>query len=261
MVDFDADRVISWLFRLMLGAIAALAFAHLLSGWLTWQVGSRTGRDLLSIFDLEQETSAGTFVSALIISAGSLSAALAASRSWRSTPKLAWGWIMVSLCLAFLAFDEAVAIHDRLAGPIQKLFVTEGVLFIGWVVPYAMLATGAMALIGWLLSPLDGPTKRRLTAAAALYFSAALGLEMVEGLLLQQIGGEGTNFYQAKAKMHGDGDPLIWDVLVTIEEIAEMLGAALGVRAILLHIVGPLKGAVLRIGLLGPTPDTGIPPA
>ncbi len=251
----DLERFVSRLFRVQIGIIAGLALAHIAVLFLYPRIASSTAKSMLSVFDLEQETAVPTFFSAVMLLIAGAAAGVTAVVTARSSRKVALGWLLMSLCLAFVAVDEAAAIHDRLAGSVQQQLGTGGVFFIGWTLPYVAAVVITVALIFPLLQQLDHGTMRRLAVAAALFVFSGLGLEMIQGVILEDRAGPNATFIQAMAQADRSGQPAAWTALVMLEEVGEMAAVALGIRAILLHLVCSLGVKFVHLEQVAVTAD------
>lgn len=242
MVRFPTDR----LFRHHCVLILVLLALHLISRAVYFARGEESY--LMSTFNFLEETSVPTVVSTAALLAAAAVAGLIAAHARQNASGLAGGWTLIALCLAFVAVDEGAGLHDRLSIPLQRLFATSGVFYIGWLLPYLVLVAFVALRCVPLLFKLPRRTTLRLVAAGALYVAAAMGLEMAESLVMYGTAGEGVAL--ADIDLHSiDRTPLMIG-LVTVEEVGEMLAVALLLRALLLHLVGDL--GVSAVALQGP---------
>lgn len=201
-----------------------------------------------AVFDLGEENSFGNFFSAMMLAFTALISALIAYRHQSQGARLWLIWSFATLALAGMAIDEGAMLHDRLSRPIQERLQTSGVFYIGWTLPYLFLVFAAVFAGLPLLRSLPPRTRIRLIVAAALYVGAAMGMEMIEALLLQRSVPEDMTFRAAIAS----GDPPSWAILVPMEETGEMIAVALALRALLLHLTDDLGGARLTFGAAAP---------
>jgi len=128
-------------------------------------------------------------------------------------------WLMLSVVFAALSFDEFAHIHERFAPALRVALDTSGPLHYAWVVPYGI----GIVVLALLVIPLLMKIKRSIRfwflAAAAVFVTGSLGLEMIEGW--------------QEVRTDGHGGTLTF-VLVTIEEYLEMIGLIMLVYASLL---------------------------
>lgn len=209
-VDRSAPRRLGAVLAVLLLGIAV---AHL--------VGTTVpGR--ISVLDLGAEQSVGTWVSSALHASAAVLAAVAALLA-RRVHGGRWerSWWLLAAVFAVMSVDEVAAVHDRLLGPVRAALGTTGVFYYAWVIP--ALALGAVFLllqIRFLVS-LDRSTRLGLLGAGALFVAGAAGMEMAEGWLASV----------------GRRDSLLFDVLVTVEEVAEIGALSLAVCVLLRHVL------------------------
>ncbi|ONG52310.1 hypothetical protein BKE38_14690 [Pseudoroseomonas deserti] len=221
------------LFRLHCGLILAVLAGHLLSRLLYARAGRESS--LSNVLNMLEETSIPTVVSTAGLLAAALAALLIALSARASGERLARSWFFVAACLAFMALDEGAALHDRLTFLLQGRFALGGVFYLGWVLPYLLLAGLCAVLCLPLAWQLPRRTLARILLAGAVFAGAALGLEMVESAVIHAAAGPGVALRDVDLAAI-NRTPLM-TALVTLEELGELLGIALLLRALLLHLV------------------------
>lgn len=171
-------------------------------------------------FDLGHEPSIPNWYSslALVASAGLL--AVIAAAKWKSRDAFRRHWALLSILFLLLAVDEAVMIHEMADRTLHDLWHTTGPLYFAWVVPGAAFASTVGLLYLRFLTHLDPRTRNRFLAAATLFIGGAIGIEMVEGVVVESHGLES----------------LCFTVVQCIEERLEMLGIVLFLYALLDYI-------------------------
>ena len=114
------------------------------------------------------------------------------------------GWGGLALVFFFLGVDESVSLHERLNGFFLR---DSGILTLGWVLPYAVLALvfSAVYFRFWLKLPRK---QRFLIALAAVLF-------VLGSLVIEVIGG----------RMRVDGAGPGYHVMMACEELLEMSGS------------------------------------
>lgn len=247
------------IFLAHLACIAAIFGAFFLSRALADSgVTSMTG----NLFNPEAETSIPNFFSAVMLCFAGLCAAAISTFHIRSQRMTFWFWMMAAAVLVALGFDEGAAIHDRLRG--SGTIVGGGAFYMGWTLPYFMLTVAALPILYVFFRRLPATTRRRLSLAAVLYVVGALGMEMIEGIALKSHVGPDVANAQA---IHARKPPL-WTTMIVIEEFLEMLAVALGIRAMLLHLVqnlGVHSVVLVReeavVGAFGSPADLTVPAA
>jgi hypothetical protein len=194
------------------GGVALLSAAGL--GVELWHSASTSAlaEALLPRVSLSFEGNASTwFASSLLLScalvAGSI-VGLPTSRRRRS-------WIAVTLAFGWASLDEAAELHENLGG----MFETGGVLYFDWVISAAVVLLAlAIALWPWLRE-LPATTRRRMIAAALVYFGGAIAMELPLGWWTDRAGSSGLGY----------------GLIDWVEETMELCGAVLMLRALLLH--------------------------
>ena len=187
--------------------------------------------DLGELFDVGLEGNIPTFYSgvALLIS-GALAwlhglQARTAGDSWYRY------WFGLAVVMAFLGVDDAVVIHEHFSDLFERFMTPEGVLYYLWVVPYSLLTLVFVAIYAQFLMSLPMATARRIVVAGAVFVAGALGVEMIGAGVADALSSSSLQF----------------SVLYSIEELLEMTGVVLFIRALLLHGAG--DGGVWQIDI------------
>jgi hypothetical protein len=233
----DVELIPSRVFRAHCAAIVALIAGH----W-TFVVLDLAGHHgvygLPRLFYMGNEANVPAFFSALALTAAGVLAGLIA-RAERLDPKRAGRWLAICALLVFMAFDEAASIHE-LFDRIEARKASDGIFYYAWVIPYGVLATGVAVTFFMFWRRLPARTRIGLAVAAVVYCAGAVGMELLQGALVAQAG---------KAAAYAS---LRMDVYITIEEGAEMLGVALLIRTLLVHLANEeVPQLVLRFGMTG----------
>jgi hypothetical protein len=178
---------------------------------------------LAAIFDVNAEHNIPTwFASWLLMMSALVAMLLARSTTDRSDRLMRSGWIISSVCFALMSLDEVVGLHERTNGAARRLLrITEhGWLNYAWVVPGLIVVATGLLLLRRFLAALPRRTLARLLLAGAVYFSGAIGVEIVGGW---------------HAGRYGEDNPL-YVALTSIEEFMEFAGAILFLRTLLLCV-------------------------
>ena len=177
---------------------------------------------LVDLFDFAIEGNIPTFYSAVAILFCSALLALITYANWYRPGGHRLYWLALSGIFLFLAFDEAVAIHEVVGDYFERFLRAEGVFYFMWVVPYG-IATVVLGLV-FLRFVLALPRQTRLCfiAAGTIFLSGAIGLEMLGA---------------READLYGT-DTITYCVLYTFEEMFEMLGIVLFIYALLSYLTG-----------------------
>jgi len=142
-------------------------------------------------------------------------------------------WTSLAVLFICTAVDEAWAIHERLTGPVGRLFNLShgnaGVFYFAWVIPGAAVALG-LAFAYWRFLHRQGATGRMMMLAAAIFVGGALGMEMVGGWYNERYGRD-FGYY----------------AIATLEEALEMAGMILLIRTLLKHVAVIQRGRPLAL--------------
>ena len=189
------------LLALNLAAVCLYAFAPEIPRW------------TLDLFLFKKEQNLPTLFSTLLLLGGAVACGLVA----RHTREGRLGWAGLGGVFAFLAVDEFARIHERV-GVYAELALD---LHFAWIVPYAVFALVVGLLYARWTWRLPRETRAGVVVAGAVYVGGALGMEAVAELYVATFGREVG---------------LRYDLLTTVEESMEMIGAALFGLTVLGHL-------------------------
>ncbi|MGH8189623.1 MAG: hypothetical protein ACREUC_23915 [Steroidobacteraceae bacterium] len=230
----DVELIPSRVFRAHCAAIVALIAGH----WtfVALDLAGHHGVDgLPRLFYMGNEANVPAFFSALALTVAAVLAGLIA-RAERLDPKRAGRWLAICALLLFMAFDEAASIHE-LFDHIGARLSNDGIFYYAWVIPYGLLAMAVSVTFFMFWRRLPARTRSGLAAAAAVYCAGALGMELLQSALVAQAG-------EAAYKT------LRMNVYITMEEGVEMLGVALLIRTLLIHLASEkVPQLLLRFGM------------
>lgn len=131
-------------------------------------------------------------------------------------------WKFLAIVFAFLALDEFVGIHEYLFYParesVKNLSLDSGYFHFAWFVPYgiAVMVIAVILLKFFLSLPLR--LKILFTLSGLTFLAGAVGMEMIGGKYWAD---------QGWAIDHSDPVDFNYALIVTFEELLEMLGIAL----------------------------------
>lgn len=180
-----------------------------------------SGPNLAAMFDMDGEENLPAFCSSIgLLLCAALFAVIAAATRQGGRP-YALHWAGLAAIFAFLAADEAITLHEALTVPVRTQLGTSGVLHFAWVIPYSILLIGFLAAYRRFVFHLPVKTRALIVAAGLIYCSGALGLELIGGQYIE---------------LYGDTDIGYW-LLITVEEVLEMTGTLVLIRALLTYIV------------------------
>ncbi|CAA9500555.1 MAG: hypothetical protein AVDCRST_MAG91-1029 [uncultured Sphingomonadaceae bacterium] len=244
-------------FAAHLFAIALIFLTHSIVSLVVPSFASESLSKAARIFDMTEENSIPNFFSALVLVVTAGVAAVITFLHRRDGSSLWISWCLAALAIAFMGFDEGAMLHDRLAYVVQENAETTGVFYIGWTLPYLLLVLVAVPA-GWpLLRALPRDTAVRLIQAATLFLIGALGMEMLESMLLQRSLPAGMSLRDAMTSesISANAAAMI-NAMEFIEETSEMVAVALALRALLLHLTDDLGFGGVTVSRVAATEPT-----
>ncbi|MGI9271313.1 MAG: hypothetical protein ACR2QT_06020 [Woeseiaceae bacterium] len=123
----------------------------------------------------------------------------------------------MSLVFLFLSADEASQIHEKLDVLHTILEIETATTFL-WTLPYSIIVLVLAIVYFRFLTRLPIPTKRLFVLSAIVFLSGAVGLELLAAALRQM-----------------QFDRFV-SITVVLEEMLEMIGAAIFVYALVRHL-------------------------
>jgi hypothetical protein len=221
VVPFDVERTCV--------ALALASVALVLVGVVTniaYATADRAPDRFQRFVDVNAEGNLPTWFSVVLMSAGAVAVWVVAQQRRRSRSADAGAWYALAAVVALMSLDEMVSLHEA-AGHVLRNQIDVPVLGkYAWIIPGAVATLFASRVLLRAVGSLPTIARRRLVGAASLFIGAALGIEVLEALLLN----DDHNYL-------GDG----MHVLTGAQECFEMLGAVLFLYAVLGEIrrVGP----------------------
>ncbi len=168
------------------------------------------------LFHLDRESAVPAWFSTLLIAANAgLLFLLARAHRVAGLPG-ARRWGLAALCCLGLSADEAVSFHENLGPRVSHLLGQSGgtIEYYGWVVPGVLAAVVVAAAMGTAVWRLPRFARWGFIVAAGVYVMSAAGMETAAGLLMGVDGGRPSL----------QGPPVVYTVLLLVEECGEMLG-------------------------------------
>lgn len=218
--------------RLLISVAVLLAgLSIVVSFYETWAASPNTRSDnpnlgFSKLFDLRKEESIATWYSSFLLLLCSALLALIFASKKQERGRYVRHWMGLSIVFLYLSVDESSTIHEKL-GPVTRTFLgylglkPGGLLSHAWVIP-----AGALVLVFVLAYArffLCLPSKQKLLffVSGFLYVGGALGVEMLNGLLISVYGRQ-------------QGVPAL--ILPTFEESLEIAGIVVFAYALLSYI-------------------------
>jgi hypothetical protein len=190
-------------------ALAALSLG--LPNITDWPVLADPDAPIRQLVDVAGEQNLPTWFAVVVLGLAAAVHLLAAGFA-RVAGQPVWRlWVVSAVVIAALSLDDATSLHERLDG-LGRAAGADSFPF-AWVLPGAVLGLAVAASLLLLARRLRGEARWALVAGLALLIGAALGMETVNGAILEAQG------------------PSRWFVVGThLEELAEMCGGVLLLR-------------------------------
>lgn len=187
-------------------------------------------RDLRQL-SLNAEQNLASWYTSLLLALGALLAWVAGSCDTAEEPSARRFWRLVAVLLLAAAADETVSFHEVLTLFIPKVQEVSPLLHFAWVA----LAVPLLAILALWCLPMMWRLPRAtfwgLVAAAVIFVTGAVGLEMIAGLVIDWAG-EASIAYR---------------VNYMLEDTFEMLGCAVFILVVLGHIRGQAPSLEFRL--------------
>ncbi|BBB49370.1 hypothetical protein [Pelolinea submarina] len=225
------------IFWILTGIALLLAAASLYCQYLTYFKHADLTKTI-ALWDVDTELSLPSIYSVFLLFIDCLLLALITMVKKKEKAALLGTWIFLTVGFLFLTFDEGACIHEKLMTPVRQQLGDDlpSYFYFTWVIP----ALVAIIFLGFLflkfLKNLTTKARIGFILSAAVYLGGALGMELIGGSFASEHGLENFNF----------------NLLSTIEESLEMVGASLFARTLLTYISDTYSGLRLRFNSAGP---------
>ena len=214
----------------LLALVMTLVMLSLLGQFAKYVLGHTMLKGFVPTFYVDNEPSAPTWYSSAALGLVGVLLALIAAARMQTSDVYRWHWATLSLLFFGLSMDEIAMIHELPIDPLREMFGWGGVLYFGWVVPGAVLVALVAIIYRKFLLSLPRRTQRLFVLAGLIFVGGAIGVEMVSGV---------------QADQHGE-ENLAYALIVTLEELMEMLGVIVLIRALLEYIEEHIGGLQLH---------------
>lgn len=204
----------------LLAAVAALLVLHVLCLTAPSEMSIATLRMVLDEFHLDREANVPNWFSSTLLAAAAALMIGIGVRARQRGERLGRRWIVMGMIFVLLSLDEAASFHEMAIHPLRDRFQLTGIFYFAWIIPaLAVLTLLAVMYLPFVLA-LPARTRLGLIAAAALYLSGTIGMEMLAGAIVTSEGGIGNTAFAVSA---------------TIEEMLELLGLVLLLNTLMMH--------------------------
>ncbi|WP_422117544.1 hypothetical protein [Brachybacterium sp. UNK5269] len=221
-------RIALWLIVVAL-AIVLIALASLTAHQRTTGVLSQNLHTVFWYFDVGREYNLATWYgSGLWLLLGVVAAVIAVSR-----PALRASWWLLAVVALVASIDEYLEIHERLDVPGN--WIAERLPFdVGftWVLIGAPIALVVVLLLARVVLSLPARARNGIVLGGALFVAGAIGVEFVNGRVLESAGWVVNNTY-----LYG----------TMVEELLEMSGIAIALASLLSLFQRSAGSGMLRL--------------
>jgi hypothetical protein len=228
VTDPGPPRGLRRLTSALLGIAALLAALSLgLPNITDWSVLAAPDAPARRLVDVAGEQSLPTWFSVVVLGLAAAVHLLAATFA-RVARLPVWRlWVVGALLITAMSVDDATSLHEQLDG-LGRSAGADTFPF-AWVIPGAVLGMAVAASLILLARRLRGEARWTLVAGLALLLGAALGMETVNGAVLE-----------------AQGPSRLFVLGTHLEELAEMIGGVLllhgGLAALSFRVVGAGTG-------------------
>jgi len=218
--------------NVLIVATAAVVAACAFGTALRLGFGMRHGPlNFIPLLDFAAEASIPAWYSSMLLMLAALSLGLIGWTKSAEGDAFSRHWLGLAAIFFLLSLDEGVAIHERIAFPIERIFQLQGIFYYGWVIPGLLFVATVGFIYLRFLRHLPTRTRRGFILAGVVYVGGALGMEMLEGAYHTRWGYE-TPVYAA---------------MVAIEETMEMAGVAILVHTLADYAARAWGGVLIRL--------------
>jgi hypothetical protein len=188
---------------------------------LYYATSHRASDRLQRFLDVNGEGNLPTWYSVVILAAGAAATAAVAARVASRHDEHehdAVAWVLLAALITVMSIDEMTGLHEAVGKMLDSNVDQLGIGQYAWILPGAVVVVIAARVLGRAVTSCPPRVRRQLLTAAALFASAALGLEAIEAILVNE-----------HRNVLGDAMHL----LTGAQELLEMLAVVLFLRAML----------------------------
>lgn len=222
--------------RILAAVVSLLFAAHLICLYSIFFLDDAYLYGFVRLFDFDEEPNVPTYYSALTLLFSALILATIAGAKRRAGDRFALHWTGLALLFVFLSIDEGAAIHEEIGVLLAPHVPTTGLLYYRWLIPYGALTLAVALLYLPFLLHLPRKTRNLFLAAGLIYVTGAMGFEAFQGRL-----DERDTLREIEQRERGlevtrdEASYAAYGVLVTFEELFEMIGIVIFIHALLAY--------------------------
>ena len=234
-INVKSRKLVRGLSYFTVGFLLAGIFSYILK----YDFGLMPG--LFHWFDVDGEKNfPSAFSSALLLLCAALLLIIAVAKRANDDP-FTRHWAGLGCIFILLGTDEWLSFHEKLGIFMETRMPTSNAFHFAWIIVGIAFVAFVGLAYGRFLLRLPKSYRRLFLAAAGIYISGAIGMEMVGGYYVDN---------------HHQWSTAIWLLLTTIEEGLEMLGTLTFAYALLTYIqssIGELNVRILPASAALPT--------
>lgn len=211
----------------LLGIISFLLIANLAIIYLRFSKGFQHLKGFSHGFYFDAEANFPSLYSALAILFSALLLWLIGGLRTEKESRRAFYWKFLSIVFVLLAMDEFGSLHEYMIEPMRGLMnespLDSGYLYFAWFIPYTIVVLIIGMLLFRFFFGLPSPTRWSFIIAGTVFMAGAVGMEMLGGKYWAE---------QGWAIDGSDETDLQYALIVTVEELLEMLGIVIFIFAL-----------------------------
>jgi len=210
-------RIVRVLFIIM----TVLTCLSILGQFSTYFLGHGRLYGFVDEFYLDEEKNIPTYFSSIILLTSSflLMVIYKITKQHAEAPEK--NWLILSVVFLYLSIDEFSSIHEMLNLPLREFSGNNGLYYIAWIIPGALITLALGIYFLKFLMRLPQQTRKQFIIAGSVYVGGALGVELLGG------------FYAFDYTQ----DNFSYSMIATLEEVMEMTGVILFIRALLRYLL------------------------
>ena len=193
--------------------------------------------DWMKLFNLDRELNFPTWYSALMLGFCAILLKIIAVGKKQQSDRYTKDWQLLSVIFWWLAIDEVASIHEILIIPdVSEALNLPWFLHSMWVIPGVVFVIWFARRYSNFVRHLPADSRRDFVVAACIYIGGALILEML-----------GSHFAESIGQQH-----IVYAAIATVEELLEMIGIVLFIRALLYYLKRWAKRLNLHLDISEP---------
>lgn len=189
----------------------------------------------IDLFNLDREINYPSWYSSFTLLFCAILLGIIAAAKKNQGDRFLSHWKALGFIFLFLSLDEILSIHEILIiDDLRKALNLGGFFYFIWVIPGAIFVLLTALAYLKFLRHLPQKTRQLFLLAGSIYVGGALGMEMVCGYYADAVGQRNV----------------IYGLMVSVEEILEMVGVIVFIYALLSYIGSYLEDIDLRFKIL-----------